>query len=264
MTDQSSAPVLLTIDGAIGEIRFNRPKVLNAFNLEAGRAFLACCERVAAEQRVRAIVLRGEGSSFMAGGDLTQFRDAADRPAFSREILEPLNSALLILDELPVPIIAAVQGVAAGAGASIALAADFVIAAEDAKFIMAYAKIGTSIDAGSSWNLPRLVGFRRAMELALLAEPVGAAQALAMGLISRVVPSAKLKEEAGALAKRLAAGPTGAYGRIKQLLRDSLTQEYAVQLKAELEAFAACSATADFAEGLTAFFEKRAAVFRGR
>ena len=264
MTDQSNAPVLLTIDGAIGEIRFNRPKVLNAFNLDASQAFLACCERLATERSVRAVILRGEGSSFMAGGDLAQFRDAADRPAFTREILEPLNSALLILDELPVPVIAAVQGAAAGAGASIALAADFLVAAEDAKFILAYARVGTSLDAGSTWNLPRLVGLRRAMELALLAEPVGAAQALAMGLVTRVVQPAKLMEETSALAKRLAAGPTGAYGRIKRLLRDSLTQEYAVQLNAELDAFAACSATADFAEGLAAFFEKRAAVFRGR
>lgn len=264
MTVSSNASVLLNRDGEVAEIRFNRPQVLNAFNLEAGRQFLSCCEQLAADKGARALILRGEGSSFMAGGDLAQFRDAADRPAFTREILEPLNSALLILDELPIPVIAAVQGAAAGAGASIALAADLVIAAEDAKFILAYARVGTSLDAGSTWNLPRLVGVRRAMELALLAEPVGAAQALAMGLITRVVPPAKLVEEAAALARRLAAGPTVAYGRIKRLLRDSSTQEYAVQLKAELEAFAACSATADFAEGLAAFFEKRSAIFRGK
>ena len=264
MTESSGACVLLTRNGEVAEIRFNRPKVLNAFNLQAGRQFLSCCEQLAGDGTVRAVILRGEGSSFMAGGDLSQFRDAADRPAFTRDILEPLNSALLILDELPVPVIAAVQGAAAGAGASIALAADFVIAAEDAKFIFAYARVGTSLDAGSTWNLPRLVGLRRAMELALLAEPVGAAQALAMGLVTRVVSPAKLVEEATILAKRLAAGPTVAYGRIKRLLRDSSTQEYAVQLKAELEAFAACSATTDFAEGLAAFFEKRSANFRGK
>ncbi len=264
MTVSSNASVLLNRDGEVAEIRFNRPQVLNAFNLEAGRQFLSCCERLASDKGARAVILRGEGTSFMAGGDLAQFRDAADRPAFTREILEPLNSALLILDELPIPVIAAVQGAAAGAGASIALAADFVIAAEDAKFILAYARVGTSLDAGSTWNLPRLVGVRRAMELALLAEPVGAAQALAMGLITRVVPPAKLVEEAAALARRLAAGPTVAYSRIKRLLRDSSTQEYAVQLRAELEAFAVCSATADFAEGLAAFFEKRSAIFRGK
>jgi len=264
MTAKDSAPVLLSREGAVAEIRFNRPKVLNAFNLEASRQFLSCCEQLAGDRTMRAVILRGEGSSFMAGGDLAQFRDAVDRPAFTHEILEPLNSALLILDELPVPVIAAVQGAAAGAGASIALAADFVIAAEDAKFIFAYARVGTSLDAGSTWNLPRLVGLRRAMELALLAEPVGAAQAFAMGLVTRVVAPVKLMEETTALAKRLATGPTGAYGRIKRLLRDSLTQEYAVQLKAELEAFASSSTTADFAEGLAAFFEKRAPVFRGR
>ncbi len=264
MMESGSASILLARDGGIAEIRFNRPKVLNAFSLEAGRRFLSCCEQLAADRTARAVILRGEGSSFMAGGDLTQFRDATDRPAFTREILEPLNSALLILDELPTPVIAAVQGTAAGAGASIALAADFVIATEDAKFIFAYARVGTSLDAGSTWNLPRLVGLRRAMELAMLAEPVGAAQALAMGLITRVVPPEKLVEETAALAKRLAAGPTRAYGRIKRLLRESSTQEYAVQLKAEIDAFAACSATEDFGEGLAAFFEKRAAKFQGR
>ena len=260
MSEQAGA-VLLTIEDGVGEICFNRPKVLNALNLDACTALLACCEKLSRTKDLRVVVLCGEGSSFMAGGDLGQFRDAGDRPAFTRQILEPLNAALLILDELPV--IAAVQGAAAGAGASIALAADLVIAAEDAKFIMAYARVGTSLDGGSTWALPRLIGLRRAMEMALLAEPVTASQALAMGLINRVVPVAELRNETKALARRLATGPTAAYGRIKRLLRDSSTQEYAVQLKAELEAFAACAATADFGGGLAAFFAKRAAVFRG-
>ena len=262
MSEQAGA-VLLTIEDGVGEICFNRPKVLNALNLDACTALLACCEKLSGTKDLRVVVLRGEGSSFMAGGDLGQFRDAGDRPAFTRQILEPLNAALLILDELPLPVIAAVQGAAAGAGASIALAADLVIAAEDAKFIMAYARVGTSLDGGSTWALPRLIGLRRAMEMALLAEPVTASQALAMGLINRVVPVAELRNETKALARRLATGPTAAYGRIKRLLRDSSTQEYAVQLKAELEAFAACAATADFGGGLAAFFAKRAAVFRG-
>jgi 2-(1,2-epoxy-1,2-dihydrophenyl)acetyl-CoA isomerase len=209
------------------------------------------------------IVLRGEGPSFMAGGDLSQFRDAVDRPAFTREILEPLNASLLILDELPLPVIASVQGAAAGAGASIALAADLVIAADDAKFIMAYAKVGTSLDGGSTWALPRLIGLHRAMEMALLAEPVAASQALAMGLINRVVPLAELQNQTRTLVRRISAGPTAAYGKIKRLLRDSSTQEYAVQLKAELEAFVSCAATSDFGEGLAAFFAKRTADFRG-
>ena len=260
----AEAPVLLTIENGIAEVRLNRPKVLNALNLEACKALLACCETLARSRDIRVVVLRGEGSSFMAGGDLSQFRDASDRPAFTREILAPLNSALLILDELPAPVIASVQGAAAGAGASIALAADLVIAAEDAKFIMAYARVGTSLDGGSTWVLPRLVGLRRAMEMALLAEPVSASQALAMGLINRVVPLADLGSETTALARRLAAGPTTAYGKIKRLLRDSSTQEYAAQLKAELEAFTACAATTDFGEGLAAFFARRAANFSGR
>ena len=261
--NEQSGPVLLSIEDGIAEICFNRPKVLNALNLDACTALLACCETLARTKELRVVTLRGEGASFMAGGDLSQFRDASDRPAFSRQILEPLNASLLILDELPVPVIAGVQGAAAGAGASIALAADLVIAAEDAKFIMAYARVGTSLDGGSTWALPRLIGLRRAMEMALLAEPVTASQALTMGLINRVVPLAELQSETKALARRLAAGPTAAYGQIKRLLRDSGTQEYPVQLKAELEAFASCAATSDFGEGLAAFFAKRAAVFRG-
>lgn len=262
MSEQNGA-VLLTIEDGVAEICFNRPKVLNALNLDACTALLAACEKLARASELRVVVLRGEGSSFMAGGDLSQFRDASDRPAFTRQILEPLNASLLILDELPVPVIAGVQGAAAGAGASIALAADLVIAAEDAKFIMAYARVGTSLDGGSTWALPRLIGLRRAMEMALLAEPVTASQALTMGLINRVVPLAELQNETKSLARRLAAGPTAAYGKIKRLLRDAGTQEYPVQLKAELEAFASCAATSDFGEGLAAFFAKRAAVFRG-
>lgn len=260
----ADAPVLLTIEDGIAEICLNRPKVLNALNLDACKALLACCEVLTRTEGLRVVVLRGEGSSFMAGGDLAQFRDAPDRPAFTREILAPLNRALLILDELPVPVIASVQGAAAGAGASIALAADLVIAADDAKFIIAYARVGTSLDGGSTWVLPRLIGLRRAIEMALLAEPVGASQALAIGLINRVVPLADLRSETLSLAKRLAEGPTTAYGKIKRLLRDSSTQEYAVQLQAELESFATCAATADFGEGLAAFFARRAAVFTGR
>jgi 2-(1,2-epoxy-1,2-dihydrophenyl)acetyl-CoA isomerase len=263
MSEQAGA-VLLAIENGVAEICFNRPKVLNALNLDACTALLAACEKLSRTKDLRVVVLRGEGSSFMAGGDLSQFRDATDRPAFTHEILEPLNASLLILDELTVPVIASVQGAAAGGGASIALAADLVIAAEDAKFIMAYAKIGTSLDGGSTWALPRLIGLRRAMEMALLAEPVTASQALTMGLINRVVPLAELCNETNALARRLAAGPTAAYGKIKRLLRDSSTQEYAVQLKAELEVFASCAATADFGEGLAAFFAKRAPAFRGR
>jgi 2-(1,2-epoxy-1,2-dihydrophenyl)acetyl-CoA isomerase len=262
MSEQAGA-VLLTIEDGVAEICFNRPKVLNALNLDACTALLAACEKLSRMKDLRVVVLRGEGPSFMAGGDLSQFRDAVDRPAFTREILEPLNASLLILDELPLPVIASVQGAAAGAGASIALAADLVIAADDAKFIMAYAKVGTSLDGGSTWALPRLIGLHRAMEMALLAEPVAASQALAMGLINRVVPLAELQNQTRTLVRRISAGPTAAYGKIKRLLRDSSTQEYAVQLKAELEAFVSCAATSDFGEGLAAFFAKRTADFRG-
>lgn len=262
-TTAEAKPVLLEREGAVATIRFNRPQQLNAIDASLAEHFLAAARAVSDDAAVRCVVLAGAGRHFMAGGDLAVFR-AAPTPATARSLIEPLHEAILTLARLPLPVVACLKGAVAGAGLSVALSADLAIAADDCRFTTAYAKIGASLDGSSTWFLPRVVGLRKAMELALLAEPFDAAEALRLGLVNRVVPAAELEAECGKLVARLAAGPTDAYGRIKRLLRDSSQQELAAQLDHELEAFCQGTGTADFAEGVGAFLEKRAPRFEGR
>ncbi len=265
MSNEGSAPVLMDRDGGVVRLRLNRPEVLNAIDEASGTALRDACRALEGDDGVRAVVIAGEGRGFMAGGDLGRFRAEPDRaPAVAAAIIDPLHEALLILESLRAPVIAAVHGPVAGAGMSLAMAADLCIAADDAKFTLAYARIGTVPDGSGTYHLPRLVGLRKAMELALLAETVDAAEALRLGLVNRVVPAADLAGEALALARRLAAGPTAAYGRIRRLLRQSWTATLAGQLEAERADFCASAGTADFREGIAAFFEKRKADFHGR
>lgn len=258
-------PVLLEREGAIAWIRFNRPKALNAMNEALVRSLNAHVGAIAADNTVRVVVLGSTGSSFMAGGDVAMFRDALPHAdAVARRLLDDLQSAVLTLHAMPAPVIASISGHAAGGGMSLALATDLAIAADDAKFNTAFAKIAATPEASSSWTLPRLVGLRRAMEIMMLSDTIEAAEALRLGLVNRVVPKDKLEDETRALAKRLADGPTQAYGRIKRLLRGSQTTPREAQLAAEQEAFAESARTQDFAEGLTAFFERRPANFKGK
>lgn len=258
-------PVLLEREGAIAWIRFNRPKALNAMNEALVRSLNAQVSIVAADDTVRAVVLGSTGPSFMAGGDVAMFRDAMpNADAVAWRLLTELNAAVLALNSMPVPVIASVSGHAAGGGMSLALATDLAIAADDVKFNTAFAKIAATPEASSSWTLPRLVGLRKAMEIMMLSETIDATEALRLGLVNRVVPKDKLEDETRALAKRLADGPTQAYGRIKRLLRGSQTVPRDAQLAAEQEAFAQSARTQDFNEGLAAFFERRQASFKGR
>ena len=155
------------------------------------------------------------------------------------------------------------HGAAAGGGLSLMLMCDFVLAAEGTKFNLAYINLGTSCDVGASWALPRLVGLRQALEIALLGENFNADEALRLGLINRVLPAAELDAAAHAFAQRIASGPTVAYGQMRRLLRDSLTRDLPAQLQAEAQAFLACAQTSDFREGVAAFFAKRPAQFTG-
>ena len=180
-----------------------------------------------------------------------------------RALIEPLHEGLEILTSLPRPVIASLHGAVAGAGWSIALATDLAIAADNAIFTLAYSKLGTSLDGSSSWSLPRLVGLRKAMEIAMLSDTYEASEALRLGLVNRLVPAADLADETDRLARRLAEGPTFAYGKIKALLRDSSNNTLRRQLIAEADAFGECANTEDFAEGVTAFLSKRAAKFSG-
>lgn len=255
--------VLLSISGGVATVTLNRPAMLNAIDVAMAQAFGERVEALAGRDDVRAILIRGEGRAFCAGGDISQFNAGGDATTAIDAIIGPLHAGLLRLSQLPAPSIACVHGAVAGGGFSLALACDLTIAADDAKFSMAYARIGATPDASGTWHLPRLLGMKKARELALLGDTVLADEALQLGLVNRVVPRAELAEQAQALAERLAAGPTAAYGRIKTLLNASLGNTLAQQLDAERQTFRASTQTADFAEGIKAFSEKRPPRFIG-
>ncbi len=178
-------------------------------------------------------------------------------------LLGLINPALLLLADLPQPVLASVHGAVAGAGVGIALAGDLAIAADDTKFNLAYGRIGATPDVGTTWMLPRVVGLRRALEMALLSDTYDAAEALRLGLVNRVVPRASLEAETEVFARRLASGATLAYGRAKRLMRGAFDATFARQLEAERGAFKESTRTADFQEGVSAFVEKRSPRFTG-
>jgi 2-(1,2-epoxy-1,2-dihydrophenyl)acetyl-CoA isomerase len=258
----NESPLVLGRDGAVATVRFNRPGALNAIDVPMARAFLAAARELAADKSVRAVLLSGSGKGFVAGGDLAVLQ--ADPLQGAADLIGPLHEALTVLAAIDAPLIAQVHGVAAGAGLSLMLQADFVLAAEGTRFNLAYVNIGTSCDVGASWALPRLVGLRRALEIAMLGEAVDAAAAERMGLVNRVVPAAALEAEASAFAQRLAKGPTVALGHLRRLMRHSFDNDLASQLDAEAAAFRSCAVTDDFKIGIDAFFAKQPAAFTGR
>ena len=255
-------PLLLERNGAIATLRFNRPESLNAIDVPMANAFLAAVQSIAADPGVRAVVLCGSGRGFMAGGDLATLR--ADPVQGAIDILTPLNTALQLLTQMNAPVIAQVHGAAAGAGLSLVLMADYVIAAEGTRFNLAYINLGTSCDVGASWALPRIVGVRQALEIALLGEAFTADDALRLGLVNRVVPGAELDSATTALAQRLASGPTLAYGAMKRLMRASMDHTLPEQLAAEKCAFVHCAGTEDFRAGVEAFHQRQSPQFVGR
>lgn len=260
-TSAPQSTLLLTRDGAIARLRFNRPQALNAVDVPMARAFLAATHTLAADPGVRAVVLSGAGKGFMAGGDLATLR--ADPLQGAADLIGPLHEGLAVLAGMDAPLIAQVHGVAAGAGLSLMLQADFVLAAEGTRFNLAYVNIGTSCDVGASWALPRLVGLRQALEIALLGDTLSAADAQRLGLVNRVLPAAELEAEVEQLAQRLAQGPTRALGQMRRLMRSSFDHSLAQQLDAEAAAFRHCALTQDFRAGLDAFFAKQPARFGG-
>lgn len=261
MSTTPTPPVLLERNGSIATLRLNRPDALNAIDVPLARAFLGAVQTIAADTTVRAVVLCGNGRGFMAGGDLATLR--ANPVQGARDILTPLNEALPLLAGMNAPVIAQVHGAVAGAGLSLMLMADYVLAAEGTKFNLAYIHLGTSCDVGASWALPRLVGTRKALEIALLSEPFFADEALRLGLVNRVVPAAELDTATNAIAQRLAAGPTLAYGAMKRLMRQSMDRTLPEQLAAEADAFVRCADTQDFRTGVEAFFAREPARFQG-
>lgn len=256
--------LLFAVEDGVATITLNRPDAANAINLDLGRelmhAAIACDEGDA----IRAVLLTGAGKMFSAGGDLRSFAGLGDGlPAGLKELTTYLHAASSRLARMRAPLVVAVNGAAAGAGFSIAVSGDLVLAAESAKFTMAYTAAGLSPDGSSSWFLPRLIGVRKTQELMLTNRRLSAGEALDWGLVTKVVPDNALAAEAGALAKQLASGPTRAYGVVKSLLATSLQESLETQLELESRGIAAMSGTPDGREGIQAFLEKRAPKFSG-
>lgn len=266
MQNEANESVIYEVRGHVAHLMLNRPKSLNALNLDMIEALRVTTARAESDPQVRAILIAGAGDHFMAGGDLKWFREQLELPPIKRQpmferVIGDVHQTTLQLRRCGKPVVAAVRGAVAGFGLSLMLAADMALAAEDAYFTLAYSNIALSPDGGATWSLPRTVGMKRAMEIALLGDRFDAAQALAWGMVNRVVPVAELLPQAEALALRLAAGPAEALAHTKRLINTSLNATLAEQLHAEQRAFAASGVNPDFAEGLAAFFEKRPAKF---
>jgi 2-(1,2-epoxy-1,2-dihydrophenyl)acetyl-CoA isomerase len=250
------------VDGPVATITLDRPAALNALTVPVKVALRDALESIAADRSVRAVILTGAGRGFCAGQDLAE-RDQPDAAPLEIEVRERWNPIIRALRSMGQPVIAAVNGVAAGAGASLAFASDLRIAAEEARFVLAFGRIGLVPDSGATWFLPRLVGPAKAAELALLDDPVDAAEALRLGLVSRVVPGDRLMPEARAIADRLADGAPLAQSLTKGALQRALTIELDEALEGEAKLQGIAGASADHAEGLAAFREKRPPRFSG-
>lgn len=251
---------------SVGLITLNRPAALNALTTEMAREIMSAIGE-AREHGARALVLTGAGRAFCAGGDLKEMRTVAEREgrieAFFDEPLGLLNECVLMLQQVPLPVIAAVNGPASGGGCNLALACDIVIAAESARFNQAFVKVGLSPDCGGTYVLPRLVGLKRAAELMMTGDVVDARSAEALGMINRVVADDELMNAAMSLATRLSQAPTAAIAKTKRLLAESATNQLAAQLEAERQAQIESGQTKDFLEGVAAFIEKRPPRFTG-
>jgi 2-(1,2-epoxy-1,2-dihydrophenyl)acetyl-CoA isomerase len=253
--------VVLWKDGAVAFIEIRRPQRHNALDVATAEAFLERCREVGVDDGVRAVVVSGQGASFGVGGDLNELR--VDGPATARKIIAPMHEAVALLAALDAPVIAKLRGIVAGGSMSLALGCDLAVASETTRFTFAYTNAGTTADLGGSWYLPRIVGLRNALQIALLNEPIDAKQAFALGLVNKVVTDERLDAEVAGLAHRLAQGPTRALGRMKRLLRQSASSRLHDQLASELATFVESARTADFREAIDAILGKRTPHFTG-
>jgi len=251
----------LDVRDGVAHLTLNRPDAANGINLELAQDLMEATLAIAADPTARVVLLTGAGKMFCGGGDVKGFADRDDLPTYLRETLGPLHVAITNLVRGDAPVVAAVQGSAAGAGMGLVGASDLVVAAESAKFVMAYTGVGLTPDGSSSWFLPRMVGLRRALELTFTNRVLTAAEALEWGLISQVAPDVQLLDDAGALAARLATGPARALAAAKRLLHTSLEETLESHLAREAEAISAASGTPEGVEGIAAFVEKRKPVF---
>jgi 2-(1,2-epoxy-1,2-dihydrophenyl)acetyl-CoA isomerase len=258
MSDQPT--VLLHVDGAAATIELNRPETMNAWNRRFGEELLAAVERCATDEAIRAVMVTGAGRGFSSGADLRSFGQPGEveltpegRPDLRQVLEERYHPIIRGLRTMPKPVVAAINGPCVGIGMSLALACDLLVAAESSYFLLAFVNIGLVPDGGSSLFVPTRVGMARAAELALLGERLPARQALEWGLVNRVVADDALREEAGALVARLAAGPTASYAGAKRQLNAWLYDRMEQQLELEAAIQQEMAATQDFVEGATAF-----------
>ena len=263
----TTSSVLLTADAdGVRTLTLNRPEAYNSLTVELKERLIAELRAAAEDPEVRAVVLTGTGKAFCAGQDLKEHVGLlqANDPAPLHTVSDHYNPIVKLITGMAKPVIAAVNGTAAGAGAAFAYASDLRIAAESSSYLMAFANVGLGPDSGASWTLQRLIGYGRAAELMLMARPVDSAEALRLGLVSEVVPDEELAARAQKVAAKLAAGPTVAYAKIKSVLSVAAESTLDEALAAEDAAQTALGGTADHAEAVEAFVTKRKPNFQGK
>ena len=257
--------LLFDVHNNVAHITLNRPEAANSINMEMVTDLMHAAIQCGENPEIRTVLITGNGAIFCGGGDLKSFAAQGKHlPYHFKEITIYLHAAISRLTRLDVPVIAAVCGSAAGGGMSLACACDIVIAAESARFTMAYTKAGLTPDGSSTYSLPRIVGLKRALELTLTNRVLSAQEALDWGIVTRVVPDADLLTEARALAEKLAAGPTKALGASKRLLHNSWSETLETQMELESQSISNMAHTADGNEGIAAFLEKRTPKFIGK
>ncbi|MGK0364892.1 MAG: 2-(1,2-epoxy-1,2-dihydrophenyl)acetyl-CoA isomerase [Saprospiraceae bacterium] len=262
-TSFMSDTIDFTLIGNVAKIALNRPKVYNSFNREMALALQARLEECKNNPEIRAVYLTGNGKAFCAGQDLGEVV-GENAPDLTKILNEHLNPIVRLIRNLDKPVICAVNGVAAGAGANMALACDITFAAERVSFIQAFSKIGLIPDMSGTYNLPRLIGMQRATALMMTGDKLSASEAEKIGMIYKAVPNEELENVAFALAEKLSKMPTAALGMTKRALNASLSNSLEEQLKVEDKYQTAASQTEDYAEGVAAFLEKRKPVFKGK
>lgn len=257
--------ILLKKEEGVGTIILNRPKALNPLSYKAGVEISAAVEDLKRDDQVRAVIITGAGTAFSAGGDIREIEKAPPQEAVKfRDFMLVVKKVILDIRGLPKPVITAVNGLAYGVGFSLALCGDIILAAENASFCQVFVKVGLIPDGGSTFFLPRLIGLARTFPLVFSGDPISAKEAFDLGLVSKVVASENLGDEALALAKKLSQGPTQAMGLAKELIYGGMEKTLSEQLDAEASIQCLCRLTRDHREGLLAFREKRAPKFEGR